>query len=134
MRISDWSSYVCSSDLPDAEIFGPNPRFRPATLYRIARSKAYLFKGVEIRWKVDPELLRDGDPTPAEAVLHFPGGLADFLASAIEGRPTAAARPVTGDVEVAEGPARLDSAVAWLPDQDEVSRGAGGEGGGGEVE
>ncbi len=73
---------------PDAEIFGPNAKFRPATLYRMARSKAYLFKGVEIRWKVDPELLRDGDQTPVEAALHYPGGLADFLASAIEGRRT----------------------------------------------
>src|SRR3546814_14952928 len=116
MRISDWSSYVCSSDLPDAEIFGPNPRFRPATLYRIARSKAYLFKGVEIRWKVDPELLRDGDPTPAEAVLPYPGGLAYFLASAIDGRRTVAAGPFTGEVELPRGRGRAGWAVAWPTD------------------
>jgi len=104
---------------PDAEIFGPNARFRPATLYRMARSKAYLFKGVEIRWKVDPELLRDGDDTPAEAVLHYPGGLADFLASAIEGRRTVAPRPFTGDVEVPEGQGRVEWAVTWPDDQDD---------------
>ena len=104
---------------PDAEIFGPNARFRPATLYRMARSKAYLFKGVEIRWKVDPELLRDGDETPAEAVLHYPGGLADFLASAIEGRRTVAPRPFTGDVEVPEGQGRVEWAVTWPDDQDD---------------
>ncbi|GHD47198.1 DNA topoisomerase 4 subunit B [Thalassobaculum fulvum] len=104
---------------PDAEIFGPNARFRPATLYRMARSKAYLFKGVEIRWKVDPELLRDGDETPPEAVLHYPGGLADFLASAIEGRRTVAPRPFTGDVEVPEGQGRVEWAVTWPDDQDD---------------
>jgi topoisomerase-4 subunit B len=104
---------------PDAEIFGPNARFRPATLYRMARSKAYLFKGVEIRWKVDPELLRDGDETPAEAVLHYPGGLADFLASAIEGRRTVAPRPFIGDVEVPEGQGRVEWAVTWPDDQDD---------------
>jgi len=104
---------------PDPEIFGPNARFRPATLYRMARSKAYLFKGVEIRWKVDAELLRDGDATPAEAVLHYPGGLADFLATAIEGRRTIATRPFTGDVEAADGQGRVEWAVNWPDDQDD---------------
>src|SRR3546814_6102356 len=78
MRISDWSSDVCSSDLnrrgttvaftPDPEIFGDHAKFRPARLYRLARSKAYLFAGVEIRWKCDPELI--DDDTPAEAVFQ----------------------------------------------------------------
>ncbi|MEQ8817820.1 MAG: DNA topoisomerase IV subunit B [Thalassobaculum sp.] len=104
---------------PDAEIFGQNTRFRPATLYRMARSKAYLFKGVEIRWKVDPELLRDGDQTPAEAVLHYPGGLADFLASAIEGRRTVSGRPFAGDVEAPDGQGRVEWALTWPDDQDD---------------
>ena len=104
---------------PDAEIFGQNTRFRPATLYRMARSKAYLFKGVEIRWKVAPELLRDGDETPAEAVLHYPGGLADFLASAIEGRRTVSGRPFAGDVEVPDAQGRVEWALTWPDDQDD---------------
>ena len=56
----------------------------PARLHRLCRSKAYLFRGVELRWSCDPSLIKD--ETPAQAVLHFPGGLTDFLASAIEGR------------------------------------------------
>ncbi len=104
---------------PDAEIFGPALKFRPATLFRMARSKAYLFKGVEIRWKCDPAMLRDGDDTPAEAVLHYPGGLADFLASAIEGRRTVAARPFTGDVEAPGEQGRVEWAVTWPDDQDD---------------
>ncbi len=64
---------------PDPEIFGPRAAFKPARLLRMARSKAYLFQGVEIRWKCDPALLKEGDETPPEATFHFPNGLADFL-------------------------------------------------------
>ena len=59
---------------PDIEIFG-ELRFKPQRLYRLARSKAYLFAGVEIRWKCEPSVITDD--TPAEAVFQFPGGLAD---------------------------------------------------------
>ena len=62
---------------PDTEIFGPEMAFKPARLHRLARSKAYLFAGVEIRWKCAGELI--SDETPAEAVFQFPGGLADHL-------------------------------------------------------
>jgi topoisomerase-4 subunit B len=57
--------------------------FKPARLFKMARSKAYLFGGVEIRWRCDPELLKGVDDVPAEAVFHFPGGLADYLAAAL---------------------------------------------------
>ncbi|WP_421982945.1 DNA topoisomerase IV subunit B [Roseibium sp.] len=65
---------------PDEEIFGKNARFKPARLLKMARSKAYLFGGVEIRWHCDPDLIDGKEATPAEAVFHFPGGLKDFLA------------------------------------------------------
>ncbi len=64
---------------PDEQIFGKGAKFQPARLLKMARSKAYLFGGVEIRWHCAPELLSDKDETPAEAVFHFPGGLRDFL-------------------------------------------------------
>ncbi len=70
---------------PDAQIFGERAAFRPARLYRMARSKAYLFRGVEIRWSCAPELLREGDETPAQDVFKFPGGLADFLDATLNG-------------------------------------------------
>src|SRR5579864_2805485 len=64
---------------PDSTIFGA-VSFSPARLYRLCRSKAYLFRGVQIRWACDPSLVKGGkDDTPAEAVLHFPGGLRDSL-------------------------------------------------------
>lgn len=64
---------------PDEMIFGKGAKFQPARLLKMARSKAYLFGGVEIRWHCAPELLSEKDETPAEAVFHFPGGLRDFL-------------------------------------------------------
>src|SRR5215469_5627540 len=64
---------------PDPKVFG-TAQFSPARLYRLCRSKAYLFRGVQIRWACDKALLRGAkDDTPAEAVLHFPGGLRDSL-------------------------------------------------------
>ena len=63
---------------PDEKIFG-DVQFSPARLHRMAKSKAYLFRGVEIRWACDPSLIND--ETPAEDVLKFPGGLSDFLSS-----------------------------------------------------
>src|SRR3954470_24164320 len=64
---------------PDPTVFGALG-FSPVRLYRLCRSKAYLFRGVQIRWACDPALLKGSkDDTPAEAVLHFPGGLRDSL-------------------------------------------------------
>ncbi|MFM2148399.1 MAG: topoisomerase subunit [Pseudomonadota bacterium] len=102
---------------PDTEIFG-KLAFAPARLHRLCRSKAYLFKGVEIRWKCDPSLVA-GTDTPAEAVLHFPGGLADFLAASIEGRARVVAAPFAGELpfpESAKGQSagRCEFALTWL--------------------
>ncbi|MBA5776668.1 DNA topoisomerase IV subunit B [Stappia sp. F7233] len=68
---------------PDQEIFGKGARFEPARLFKMARSKAYLFSGVEIRWRCAPELIGEKDATPSEAVFHFPGGLRDYLVDAL---------------------------------------------------
>ncbi len=56
---------------PDAQIFGEAARFDPARLFKMARSKAYLFGGVEIRWSCDPAILK-GEGVPDKAVFRFP--------------------------------------------------------------
>ncbi|MBB5688668.1 DNA topoisomerase IV subunit B [Roseomonas alkaliterrae] len=96
---------------PDPEIFGERG-FSPARLYRLCRSKAYLFRGVEIRWSCDPSLIKDD--TPAQATLHFPGGLTDFLASAIEGQATVVPAPWAGEAEFPEGAGRVEWAATWV--------------------
>src|SRR5215469_7482933 len=102
---------------PDPEIFGDDVAFRPATLYRMARSKAYLFRGVEIRWWCDPTVPRP-DGVPQEARLHFPGGLGDFLAASLADRALLTPRPFLGKVDFPDG-GSVEWAVAWPEDDDD---------------
>lgn len=95
---------------PDHEIFG-ELQFKPNRLYRLARSKAYLFAGVEIRWKCAAELI--SDDTPAEAVFQFPGGLADHLREQIGSRECATAEFFTGTQEFPDSQGRVEWAVGW---------------------
>ena len=97
---------------PDPKIFGEKPYFRPSTLYRMARSKAYLFAGVEIRWRCDPALLANDDPVPAEAVLHYPGGLSDYLNDATADTALLVSTPFADLVEL-DGQ-KFEWAITWL--------------------
>ena len=103
---------------PDVQIFGKGIHFRPARLFRMARSKAYLFGGVEIRWHCDPALLEPGSAIPAEAVFRFPGGLKDYLAQDIEGKEAVVETAFTGKVEKPGGHGSVEWAVSWLSDDD----------------
>ena len=104
---------------PDTQIFA-QLQFGPARLYRLCRSKAYLFRGVQIRWACDPAIIEDD--TPAEAVLHFPGGLRDSLEADINGANRVL--PIwAGEADLPAGPngertGRLEWAVAWLEETD----------------
>ncbi|WP_439563187.1 DNA topoisomerase IV subunit B [Roseinatronobacter sp.] len=101
---------------PDAEIFG-TLRFRPSRMLKMVRSKAYLFSGVEIRWK---SAIPDGD-TPMEAVFHFPGGLADYLNEQLTGNVTYSDKPFAGKVNFQEKfnqPGSVEWAINWTPVRD----------------
>jgi topoisomerase-4 subunit B len=101
---------------PDPEIFGAL-KLRPARMLKMARSKAYLFSGVEIRWK---SAVPDGD-TPMEATFHFPGGLADYLGEQLNGSATYADRPFAGKVQFQEkfGEAgSVEWAINWTSAKD----------------
>ena len=101
---------------PDPQIFGESARFKAASVYRLARSKAYLFRGVEIRWVAESAVPRPAD-VPEEERLHFPGGLADFLAATINGRATVTAAPFAGEAEF-EKDGRVEWAIHWCPEED----------------
>ncbi len=103
---------------PDSQIFGENTLFRPARLMRMARSKAYLFGGVEIRWKCAPELITEKDNVPAEAIFHFPGGLKDFVTERLEGLVTVTSDIFAGKVEKEGGHGSVEWAVAWIANAD----------------
>ena len=101
---------------PDAEIFG-SLTLKPARLFKMARSKAYLFSGVEIRWKSE---IDDGD-TPTEASFRFPGGLSDYLTETLGAAATYADQPFAGKVEFREkfdAPGFVEWAVNWTPARD----------------
>ena len=103
---------------PDPQIFGKNVRFKPDRLFKLARSKAYLFKGVEIRWSCDPSLVKADGDVPAEATLKFPGGLVDFLSSSLGDRQTVTPAPFTGEVRLNGKTGRVEWAVHWPKDED----------------
>ena len=101
---------------PDEKIFGKGATFRPSRLMSMARSKAYLFGGVEIRWFCAPELITDD--TPAEAVFHFPGGLKDYLTASIEGQTRVTKDLFAGRVDKPGGHGSVEWAVCWIGDED----------------
>ena len=103
---------------PDPKIFGKGVAFAPARLFRMSRSKAYLFGGVEIRWSCAAALLASDKETPPSAVLHFPGGLKDFLAGRIEGQETVTKEFFTGKSNKREGHGAVEWAIAWVAGED----------------
>ncbi len=95
---------------PDTEIFG-EMHFKPNRLYRLARSKAYLFAGVEIRWRCESSLI--SDDTPPEAAFQFPGGLSDHLREQVNGRECVTSEFFSGQQDFADDQGRVEWAVAW---------------------
>ena len=98
---------------PDPEVFGAGAAFVPARVYRMARSKAYLFRGVQIRWTCAPDLIYGTDQTPTEAILHFPNGLAEYLAESLQDGPTVTPRPFAGRAELTEDEGEVEWAMHW---------------------
>ncbi len=104
----------------DPEIFGNKLKFKPSWLYQMARSKAYLFKGVEIRWSCDPSLLGDSK-IPAQDILHFPNGLLDFLKASLEGRDVITDKFFNGNLNLPDKAGRVEFAIAWPEDGEPIS-------------
>ena len=101
---------------PDEQIFGSH-RFKPARLFKMIRSKAYLFSGVEIRWKS----AIDDNSTPIEASFHFPGGLSDYLAETLENNSTYSEKPFSGSVDFQQrfqSAGKVEWAINWTPARD----------------
>jgi len=102
---------------PDPEIFGKSPRFKPALLHRLARSKAYLFRGVEIRWQCDPSLVDKDGEVPEREVFHFPKGLEDFLHATLAERVCVTEAAFSGKTDLGNK-SRVEWAIAWPEDEE----------------
>lgn len=98
---------------PDTEIFKEKMSFRPGWLFQMARSKAYLFRGVEIRWSCAPELIKPDSKVTEEAVFHFPNGLLDYLNATLGDRPCIPATPFSGMIDLPDEQGRVEYAVTW---------------------
>ena len=98
---------------PDPEIFGEKARFKPGWLYQMARSKAYLYSGVKIRWKCAESIIPADSKVKTEDEFHFPGGLRDFLEASLHERPTVTPEPFSGKTDLPDGEGRIEFAMAW---------------------
>ena len=98
---------------PDPQIFGDHAKFDPGRIFRMARSKAYLFGGVEIRWSCDPGMVPEGGDIPEKAVFHFPGGLKDYLAATLGKEFTVTREIFAGKTEKTGGYGAMEWAVTW---------------------
>ena len=103
---------------PDPEIFGDGVRFGPGPLFEMARTRAYLYRGVEIRWSCDAALLTDARAVPETAVLHYPGGLVDYLNATLGKRHTLTPAPFAGQGALNGDSGRIEWALAWPEDEE----------------
>lgn len=97
---------------PDAEIFGKSV-FKASRLYQLCKSKAYLYRGVEIRWSCDAEMVPSSGAVPQSETIHFPNGLVDFLNESLHGQQTVMPEPFSGEANLADKKGRVEWAVAW---------------------
>jgi topoisomerase-4 subunit B len=98
---------------PDPQIFGEHARFDAGRIFRMARSKAYLFGGVEIRWSCDRGMVQPGGDIPEKAVFHFPGGLKDYLAATLGKDFTVTREIFAGRTEKTGGHGAMEWAITW---------------------
>src|SRR5712692_3646884 len=103
---------------PDAEIFGAKVKFNPLRLFKMARAKAYLFGGVEIRWHCDKELLQGNAEVPENDTFRFPDGLKDYLAVTLAGQTLVHPDMFTGKSGRPGANGAVEWAVAWSADAD----------------
>ncbi|MEZ5903136.1 MAG: DNA topoisomerase IV subunit B [Alphaproteobacteria bacterium] len=98
---------------PDPEIFGAKAKLKPAWLFQMARSKAYLFRGVKIKWSCDESFVKADSKVAKEEIFHFPNGLEDFLMASLQDRPMITPRPFAGQTDLPEGEGKVEFAIAW---------------------
>lgn len=102
---------------PDPEIFGASSNLQPNRIFRMARSKAFLFKGIKINWKCSPEIIGEGEATPIETELCFPNGILDFLNYQVGSKATINRRPFAGEADLDNDEGKVEWAITWPEDE-----------------
>jgi topoisomerase-4 subunit B len=103
---------------PDPQIFGEKAAFRPERIFKMARSKAYLFGGVEVRWHCARELLKGIEDVPEQATFHFADGLKDYLSESLKGATLVHPDIFTGHAGKTGSHGAAEWAIAWTADAD----------------
>jgi topoisomerase-4 subunit B len=103
---------------PDPQIFGEKATFRPERIFKMARSKAYLFGGVEVRWHCARELLKGIEDVPEQATFHFADGLKDYLSESLKGATLVHPDIFTGHAGKTGSHGAAEWAIAWTADAD----------------
>jgi topoisomerase IV subunit B len=103
---------------PDPQIFGEKAHFKAERVFKMTRSKAYLFGGVEIRWSCAPELLRGVEDVPEKATFHFEDGLKDYLKTTLSSATLVHPDIFSGSAGKMGTHAAAQWAVAWTADAD----------------
>jgi len=99
--------------LPDTQIFGDTTHFKPATVFKMVKTKAFLFRGIEIQFICAPELIAEGDTTPSEMLLHYPNGIEDYLKSLTEKTELLSPRMFSGRADLGEDKGFVEWAMVW---------------------
>lgn len=105
--------------VPDTQIFGEDAAFSPLTVYKLARSKAYLYRGVEIVWSCDPELVKGRSDVPQSETIKFPNGILDYLYTLVEGKTSLTPKPFYGSVDFPDNEGRCEFAIAWTEEEED---------------
>jgi len=105
--------------VPDTEIFGTDMHFSPDKIYRLAKSKAYLYRGVEIQWECDPALLKEKSDTPEKDIIKFPNGILDYLYALTEKQSLVTPKPFYCAVDFPDNEGRCEVAIAWTEEEED---------------
>ena len=101
----------------DDEIFGANAVFKPIKIYRMARAKSFLSRGVRVDWICNPELLTEDMNIPAQTEFYYPNGVADFLDEKTREKPRIMPKIFSGTVDFPDASGRVEWALTFLTDE-----------------
>ena len=101
----------------DDQIFGENAVFKPVKIYRMARAKSFLSRGVKIEWHCNPALVTEDMNIPADKVFYYPNGVSDFVAEKTDSKPRILPKIFSGSIDFPDDSGRVEWALTVLTDE-----------------
>ena len=101
----------------DDKIFGENAVFKPVKIYRMARAKSFLSRGVKIEWHCNPALITEDMNIESDKVFYYPNGVADFVAEKTDSKPRILPKIFSGSIDFPDDAGRVEWALTVLTDE-----------------